>query len=47
MGLLSIMTAARCGAVLGGGELLEAGGHDAVQLLVLASVGHNLGGSLR
>lgn len=42
VGLLAIMTAAWCGAVLGGGELLEAGGHDAVQLLVLSSVGHHL-----
>ena len=41
--LLAIMTAPWCGAVLGGGELLEAGGHDAVQLLVLPSVSHHLG----
>ena len=31
-----------CVVCLGGGVLLEAGGHDAVELLVLAPVGHHL-----
>ena len=42
VGLLAVVAAARDGAVLGGGVLLEPGGHDGVQLLVLATMSHNL-----
>lgn len=42
--LLAVVAAPRGGAELGGGELLEAGGHDGVQLLVLASMSHHLVG---
>ena len=44
MGLLAVVAAARGGAVLGGGELLEARSQDAVQLLMLSSVSHNFVG---
>ena len=44
VGLLAVVAAARGGAVLGGGELLEARGQDGVQLLVLPSVRHHLVG---
>ena len=44
VGLLAVVAAARGGAVLSGGELLEARGQDGVQLLVLPSVRHHLVG---
>jgi len=44
MSLLPVVTAAGGGAVLGGGELLEARSQDAVQLLMLPSVRHHLVG---
>ena len=44
MSLLPVVTAAGGGAVLGGGELLEARSQDAVQLLMLPSVGHHFVG---
>ena len=44
VGLLAVVAAARGGAVLGGGELLEARGQDGVQLLVLPPVRHHLVG---
>ena len=44
MGLLPRVTAAVDGAVLGRGELLEACSQDAVQLLMLPSVGHHFVG---
>ena len=44
VGLLAVVAAARGGAVLRGGELLEARGQDGVQLLVLPPVRHHLVG---
>ena len=44
VGLLAVVAAARGGAVLRGGELLESRGQDGVQLLVLPPVRHHLVG---
>ena len=44
VGLLAVVAAARGGAVLRGGELLEARGQNAVQLLMLSPVGYNFVG---
>ena len=42
VGLLAVVRAARRGAELGRGELLKAGRHDTVELLVLPPVRHHL-----
>lgn len=44
VGLLAVVAAPAHRAELGGRELLEAGGHDGVELLVLPAVGHHLVG---